>query len=39
MVEAVCYDIFEIFDSWSCSYVELQCPLAAAVEGEPYNIL
>ena len=31
IVEAVCYDIFEIFGSWICVYVDLQCPLAAAV--------
>ena len=30
IVEAVCYDIFEIFGSWICFYVDLQCPLAAA---------
>jgi len=31
IVEAVCCDIFEIFGSWSIFYVDLQCPLAAAV--------
>ena len=31
IVEAVYCDIFEIFCSWSCFEVDLQCPLAAAV--------